>query len=88
MQNYPKRVKACDVANGEFAPGLFMLEGGRALYDEVYMADGGQAVYLARVESTDEGLRVVPRWIDWDAPIIQMFDPNAPSIACSGLATP
>ena len=76
MANYPKRVNASDVVNGNFAPGLFMLEGGRAVYDEVWMSDGGNAVYLARVESSSDGLKIVRRWIDWDAPIIQMFDPE------------
>jgi len=75
MENeYPKKVKACDVVNGNFAPGLFMIEGGRAKYDEVTMADGGCAVYLARVESTENGLKVTRRWIEWDTPILQMFE--------------
>lgn len=75
---FPKKVKALDVANsGVFAPGQFMLEGGRAGYDEVYMADGGCAVYLARVDSTDDGLRVVRRWIPLETTILQMFDPES-----------
>lgn len=72
---YPKLVRPCDVVNGFFAPGLFMLEGGRAKYDQVYMHDGGGAVYLVRIESCDNGLKVVKRWIDWDAKFLQMFDP-------------
>ena len=75
MTSYPKKVKVQDVAgNGEFAPGLFMLEGGRAKYDEVYIADGGRAAYLIRVDSSPNGLKVVRRWIEWNAPLLQMFD--------------
>lgn len=77
--SYPKRVRACDVVNGYFAPGLFMLEGGRAVYDEVYMVDGGKAVYLARLDVLPEGMKIVRRWIDWNAPIIQMFELNETS---------
>ena len=74
---YPKKVRACNVVNGNFAPGLFMLEGGRAKYDEVCMRDGGRALYLARVEEdrgdTDDGLAVKKRWIPWNTKVIQMF---------------
>lgn len=63
---YPKTVKPEQVVNEDFAPGLFRIKGGRAVYDEVWMTDGGIAVYLARVISTDEGLLVTKRWIPWE----------------------
>ena len=75
MGTYPKRVNANDVVNTDFAPGLFKLEGGRTVYDEVWMADGGSAVYLGRIDVTPDGLKVVRRWIPWNAPILQMYDP-------------
>lgn len=78
---YPKTVLPAEVVNENFAPGLFRIKGGRALYDEVYMADGGRAVYLGRVISTADiqgdnpfsGLKVTKRWIPWDTQLEQMF---------------
>ncbi len=78
---YPKTVLPAEVVNGNFAPGLFRVKGGRALYDEVYMADGGRAVYLARVISTVDiqggnlfsGLKAIRRWIPWDTQLEQIF---------------
>jgi hypothetical protein len=77
MMDYPKKVKAVDFVGACFAPGLFKIDGGRALYDEIWMADGGNALYLCRVESVDGGLKVIRRWIDWDTDLIMMFDPEA-----------
>lgn len=71
---YPKTVKPSDVVNDSFSPGLFRIKGGRALYDEVYMADGGRAVYLGRVTPTNEGLCVTKRWISWDTELEQMYE--------------
>lgn len=70
MNEYPKRVKAKEVVNGSFAPGLFMLIGGRAKYDQVWMCDGGNAIYLVRVNGD---LSTVRRWIGWDTELMQMF---------------
>ncbi len=75
--DYPKTVKPSEVVNDNYAPGLFRIKGGRAVYDEVWMPDGGRAVYLASVESTDEGLKVTRRWIPWETALEQMFDPEA-----------
>lgn len=75
--DYPKIVKPSDVVNGDFAPGLFRIRGGRALYDEVWMADGGEAVYLARVrggDTVEDGIFVTRRWIPWDTELEQMFE--------------
>jgi len=74
---YPKKVRACDVVNSNFAPGLFMLEGGQAKYDEVYKRDGGNAFYLTRIDAVDKGLKVTKRWIPWNATVIQMFEMKA-----------
>lgn len=69
MNEYPKQVRVCDVVgNGYFSPGLYMLKGGRSFYDECVML-GSTAAYLVRVESD---LRVIKRWIGWDAPLLQM----------------
>jgi len=70
---YPKTVKPNEVVNTVFGDGLFRIKGGRAVYDEVWMADGGYAVYLARVISTDNGLRVTKRQISWDTELEQMY---------------
>lgn len=69
IDKYPKLVKPADVVNSIFGSGLFMLPGGRALYDEVFMVDGGTAVYLVRI---NPDLTITRRWIDWDTPILQM----------------
>lgn len=71
---YPKTVKPGEVVNENFAPGLFRIRGGRALYDEVYMADGGRAYYLGRVTTTSKGLSVTKRWINPDTELEQMFE--------------
>lgn len=71
MDGYPKTVKPQDVVGGVFSPGLYRIKGGRALYDEVWMADGGSAVYLVRL---NPDLSAVRRWIDWDIELEQMFD--------------
>lgn len=78
-QPYPHVVNPWEEANGQFAPGLFRIKGGRALYEEIYLADGGRALYLARVEPTDDGrLKVVRRWFDPDRTLIEkMFDPDS-----------
>ncbi len=55
---YPKTVKPSDVVNGDYAPGLFRIKGKRALYDEVWMADGGKAVYLHRVTFLNSGFYI------------------------------
>jgi hypothetical protein len=75
---YPKIVKAKDVVNnGLFAPGLYRIKGGRAFYDEVWMADGGIAVYPIRIEviDNDDGgsFKIIKRHIDWDTELEQMF---------------
>lgn len=71
---YPKTVRARDVCNSIFGPGLFKLDGGRAVYDEVFLCDGGNALYLARVDMTDEGMKIVRRWIPWDTNVLQMYE--------------
>lgn len=71
-KRYPRTVKAVDVAGSIFGPRLFKLPGGRALYEQVWIADGGRALYLARLEAD---LRVTRRWIPWDSLIIQMYKP-------------
>ena len=73
VDEFPKVVKARDVAGGAFAPGQFMLQGGRAKYDQVWICDGGEALYLVRVNND---LSVVRRWIEWDTEILQMFNPE------------
>jgi hypothetical protein len=70
---YPKLVRPADVVNSHFAPGLYRIKGGRQFYDQVYMRDGGQAVYLARIEPN---LKIVKRWIGWNTILEQMFDPE------------
>lgn len=70
---YPKLVKPSDVVNDIFGDNLFRIKGGRAFYDEVWMADGVYGVYLARVTPTDEGLRVTKRQISWDTELEQMY---------------
>lgn len=75
INEYPKRVKAVEVVNTDFGPNLYYLPGGRAGYDTVYMKDGGDALYLARLEA-DNGLHVVKRWIPWDTELIKMYDPE------------
>lgn len=73
---YPKTVLPQDVVNGEFAEGLFRIKGGRALYDQVSMQDGGKAVYLVRIESAEVPpyLKVISRWIAGDTELEQMFE--------------
>lgn len=71
MRDYPKVVMPHDVVNGIFAPGLFRIKGGRALYDQVWMADGGDAVHLVRL---NPDLSFVRRWISWDTELEQMFE--------------
>lgn len=82
MSNYPKSVRPQDVVNSIFGDDLFMIEGGRATYDEVYMSDGGSAVCLVRVrpagfrENGAPILSVTRRYITWDTPLIQLYDPR------------
>lgn len=71
---YPKVVKPGDVVNGDFAPGMFRIKGGQTVYDQVWMADGGRAVYLVKVISVEDGLLVTRRWIPWDTKLEQMFE--------------
>lgn len=59
--------------NGHFGPGLFKIKGGIALYDQVYMVDGGSAAYLVRI---DAELHVTKRYIGWDTPLVQMYKPK------------
>lgn len=74
-RSYPREVKAVEVVNSIFGPSLFMLPGGRAVYDEVWMADGGSALYLCRLEAKrDGGLRVGRRWIPWNTTLLQMYE--------------
>lgn len=74
--DFPKLVKAVDVAGSIFGPGLFMLPGGRAKYDQVWVNDGGEALYLARLNNND--LSVVMRWIPWETKVLQMYDIPSP----------
>lgn len=80
MTTYPRTVKPNEVVNQMFGEGLFRLKGGRALYDEVYMFDGGQAVYLCRLEQVKVNgqwrFKVAKRRIPWDAEIEMMYDPT------------
>ncbi len=72
---YPKTVMPHQVVNENFAPGLFRIKGGRAVYDEVYMRDGGSAVYLVRITAAAfPGLKITKRWIPWDLELEQMFE--------------
>lgn len=77
--DYPQIVAAVDVVNSVMGPGLFSLPGGRAMYDEVWMADGGRALYLARIEpigTAGDGwqFRVVRRWIPWETMVVQHYE--------------
>jgi hypothetical protein len=74
LKVYPETVMPADVVNSCFGTGLFRIKGGRALYDQVTMQDGGKAVYLARLTSTAEGLQVYERWIPWDTVLEQMYE--------------
>jgi hypothetical protein len=70
MNKYPMLVKAVDVVNGDFDTGLFKLKNGKVAYDQVYMHDGGNALYLVRINSD---LSTVMRWIPWDTELLKMF---------------
>lgn len=67
-----KEIQAVEVANSIFGPGLFSLKNGRALYDEVWMADGGNALYLVRLNND---LSIQRRWIPWNTVLLQHYDP-------------
>lgn len=71
METYPKKIKAVNVAGSYFAPDLFGLVKGRAKYDQVWVNDGGTALYLVRVNND---LTVTKRWIPWDSEIIQFYE--------------
>lgn len=71
MGEYPKDVRVCDVVNSIFGPKLFRIKGGRITYDQVYMRDGGQGVYLVKVYPD---LRTYRRYIYWDTPLEQMYE--------------
>jgi hypothetical protein len=71
---YPKKVRPNEVANDDFAPGLFRIKGGRAFYDQVHLNDGGRAFYLVRITVESNGLKVVKRWIKSDTALEQMFE--------------
>ncbi len=71
MSDYPKHVRVCDVVNSIFGPGLFRRIGGQALYDQVYMLDGGRAAYLVRIE---KDLHIVKQYIPFDSAVVQMYE--------------
>ena len=66
-----KIIRARDVAGHGYTTGAFRITGGRAVYDEVYVADGGRAIYLVRV---NRDLSITKRWIPWDQMLIQLED--------------
>lgn len=69
----PKIGKACEFAGTEFGDGMFRTKGGRALYDEVWVADGGNAIYLCKVFADENGINVIKRWVPWDSEIEQLW---------------
>lgn len=72
---YPRPVKPHDVVNHGGRPGMFRIKGGRAVYDEVYMRDGGDAIYLVRIEAHPDGpphLKITKRQIDWNTKLEQL----------------
>lgn len=75
IDGYPKEVRACDVAGTDFGPQLYKLKGGTALYDEVYVTDGGNAFYLARIRYDHDPV-ISLRWIPFDSILIKMYDPS------------
>ena len=66
-----KVVRAVDVVNSVFGPGIFKIPGGRATYDEVWMMDGGNAMYLCRLSND---LSITKRWIPWHQYLIMTDD--------------
>lgn len=76
--NFPLTVKPADIVNKMFGPDLVRIKGGTALYDEVWMKDGGNAMYLVRLLPDD--LTVSRRWIPWETELEIMYNPDPSTI--------
>lgn len=83
---FPKVVPAHEVVNCYFGKDLFQVKGGRAKYDEVWMADGGEALYLVRLippagdnstpDTSPKALfRIYKRWIPWTTILLMLYQP-------------
>jgi hypothetical protein len=72
LAGWPREVQPSDVADGPGGPGMFMVKGGRATYDEVRMTGRrGPTFYLFRHESAWQSQ--ASRWIPADTTLIWMY---------------